>query len=193
MIIFFVACGHLIKRNITSTYIQMIVFLLLLLILYPLFISLFRLATFTEVRLIINTLFKKDKDVLTSTSESNSAIFNRIKKSTSPLWWYLQHPSYYGELWHQLFQKIRNMPFSKNKEKQRESALRWCAERATNTAVVISRITTIKKVEPFEEKFRSQFLKSQQVVTNCPVTMGGPGDLTLLYYLTEHLKATKVV
>lgn len=189
---FLTISGYFIKRNIVGAYAQITIFVIFLLLFYPVLIFLFKLTTFTEIKFIINALFKKEKD---GAYHQNVLIsfFDKIGTYTRPLWWYIKNPPYYGELLSQVFQKTKNYFSLRNKKRQRDMALRWCAETAVDIPLVISKITSLTKIEPFEEKFKDHFIKSKRIADNCPVRMGGPGNLTLLYHLTEHLQATKVI
>lgn len=118
-----------------------------------------------------------------------------FKKTILSLKWYIKNPSFLGELLHLFYNKIKNgLNPHYDLEKQRLSSEKWCQEKAVDNKNAFLDITGSNKgyVE-FESKFKEEMLRALGRADNCPVKMGGPGNLTLIYNLTEHLKATRVI
>lgn len=53
--------------------------------------------------------------------------------------------------------------------------------------------TGIIEQEDFYKKFEKELVGAQKIIDNCPVKMGGPGNLEIIYNLTKHLKAKKII
>ena len=112
-------------------------------------------------------------------------------KKFETLFWYLQRPRLYPQQLRDWYEKFMfgNAPFNHS----RAEAETWCAARAVHTATAIQRLTGHPPAGRVKELFPAEFAEAEARQARCPVWMGGPGDLDLLYWLTEHVKATRVV
>jgi Methyltransferase domain len=112
-------------------------------------------------------------------------------KKFETLFWYLRRPHLYPQQlrdWQEKF-VYGKAPFNHS----REEAERWCAERAVDTATAILRITGRPPQGSVRELYPEVFAEAQKRQAGCPVWMGGAGDLDLLYWLTEHVQARRVI
>ncbi len=104
--------------------------------------------------------------------------------------WYLARPKYYGQLW----QLIKIRVLGSKPDDTRQAATDWCKKHAVNTEEALRIIMGANvPVQRIEDSFNSEFEAAKEREKNCPVKMGGPGDLNLLYNLCEHIQAKKVI
>ena len=103
--------------------------------------------------------------------------------------WYLKRPKYYGQFFLKIFRRLNIIIFKNNED----IAIKWCQKNAVTTEEAILQITgkTIRK--PIKELFLDIFLDAKKRADSCPVKMGGAGNIDLLYYLSEYLKAENVI
>jgi predicted O-methyltransferase YrrM len=103
--------------------------------------------------------------------------------------WYLKRPRLYT----QLIRKTASKLFLSKSPDTRKEAEYWCREKAITSSDVITQITGAAIPEPIREKYKDIFATAEATAGKCPVKMGGPGDLNILYSIAEHLKAQNVV
>jgi predicted O-methyltransferase YrrM/4-amino-4-deoxy-L-arabinose transferase-like glycosyltransferase len=114
----------------------------------------------------------------------------RMKKFET-LFWYLRRPRLYPQQlrdWHEKF-RYGKAPYNHS----RPEAEAWCRERAVDTHAAILRITGKPPGAKIKDMYTAEFADAEARQASCPVWMGGPGDLDLLYWLAEHVQATRVV
>jgi len=115
---------------------------------------------------------------------------HKIISRIHTLIWYLRRPGLYPELFREgkrfLLKTNTQLDYSKE-------ANIWCEKLSINTKVALKIITGNNTFEPIRKKYQKIFEKSQEIANECPVTMGGPGNVDLLYWISEHLSAKKVV
>ncbi len=78
------------------------------------------------------------------------------------------------------------------RKKERLLAKEWCRSRAVPVGDAHYRITG-KKITLLREEYSSIVSDAENRVDRCPVVMGGPGDIDLLYNLVERIQADKVI
>ncbi len=112
----------------------------------------------------------------------------------------LRQPRLYPEFLRQVQRKVNLLlfPTSANhtaqaRAKAKEKATNWCEHHAIDTKEAIFRITQLEHFESFYQKFPKELTKAKQMVNQCPVSMGGEGNLELIYQLAEYVKAKKVI
>lgn len=108
------------------------------------------------------------------------------------LLWFLKHPQLYPELFRRVT-KVRKLFLRTDPCDTGEQSLRWCESLAIGTREAIGRITGGAMHKAVREEFPSVFAEAEVRGRNCPVVMGGPGNLDLLYWMAEYLKAERVV
>jgi len=104
--------------------------------------------------------------------------------------WYLRRPRLYRELLRKLFSRLSHRQFGAATKQQADD---WAEKYAINTTEAIRLIRGAPMPESVKDKYKGVFTHAEAVVRKCPVEMGGPGDLDLLYWVAEHLKARRVV
>jgi hypothetical protein len=110
-----------------------------------------------------------------------------IKSKLNTLIWYLKRPNYYGQLANLVIQRLKSDP----REKTRNKAEKWCQKHSISTNDFLKKLGL--DTDELEELFPSEFKFAEEAVKNTPVKMGGPGNIKLLYFLAEELKAKKVL
>lgn len=112
---------------------------------------------------------------------------NRVRM----LLWFLQRPSLYPHVMYLALKKLSRASSVKNNTRQ--EAMQWCGERCVDSSTAIKRLTGFPAPEPIERLFPDVFSIAAGRANECPTTMGGPGDLDLLYSVAEHLGAVHVI
>jgi len=106
--------------------------------------------------------------------------------------WYLQRPRLYPRLASEIRRQLGHER-SPLDDTSREAAS-WCDARAIGTAEALQKFDAPLNDEArFSVRFASELEDAEQIVRNCPVEMGGPGDLDLLYSLAERVQARKII
>ena len=104
------------------------------------------------------------------------------------LWWFLKQPKLYPQLLYLITSRL----LDNDPEKARHFAKEWCRSRAVSVDDAYYRITG-KKMTRLREEYGSIIDKAEKIADRCPVVMGGPGDIDLLYNLVEHVQGDKVI
>jgi predicted O-methyltransferase YrrM len=69
----------------------------------------------------------------------------------------------------------------------------WCDALALEADQALLRLVGNVPIVSVRERFSDIFARADVVARDCPVTMGGPGDLDLIYRVAEHLQARRVI
>jgi hypothetical protein len=123
----------------------------------------------------------------TGTSTHHEGSTKLLKKTL----WFLRRPQFYPHMLYLALKKV--VPGSKSKDKTRAEATRWCESRALETNDAISKLTGLADPKPVRELFPSQMKWAYHKARECPVDMGGPGNVDLIFWLAEHKSARRVV
>jgi predicted O-methyltransferase YrrM len=103
--------------------------------------------------------------------------------------WFLKRPKLYPQFLHLLKLKLLSRP----EPDTRAESERWCEQNAISMNEAIERITGSPMDEPIEQKYAAVFREAHAKANSCPVVMGGPGALDLLYWVSARLKAKRVI
>jgi predicted O-methyltransferase YrrM len=79
------------------------------------------------------------------------------------------------------------------KNDTREGAIRWCETRSININDAIYKLTNRCNETPIKTLFPSSIRNAEVIAKECPVEMGGPANLDLLFWSSEYLAAEKVI
>ena len=112
-------------------------------------------------------------------------------KKLQTLAWYLRRPRLYPQQlrdWQEKF-IYGSAPYNHS----REEATLWCASQAVDTEEAIRQLTGEPPGSSVTSMYPAEFAEAREREARCPVQMGGPGDLDLLYWLAERIKATRIV
>ena len=112
---------------------------------------------------------------------------NTLRKSL----WFLKRPSLYPHLANLLFKKIRGAP--NDRPECRRLSEDWCEKRSVTTEQALRQITGKTAFVKPEDIFAEIFKDSWEASNSCPVKMGGPGNLSLLFHCSEFLLAKNVI
>jgi predicted O-methyltransferase YrrM len=104
--------------------------------------------------------------------------------------WFLKRPRLFPQLAHLASRKFSRTHYIKNET--HEEARQWCDQRAVDSHAGIERLVG-HPPRRIEELFPEVFAGAHVHAAERPSTMGGPGDLDLLYSIAEHLKAVRVI
>jgi predicted O-methyltransferase YrrM len=108
--------------------------------------------------------------------------------------WYLRQPYLYPDLFRLAGLKIRRTFLGSDGTTEiRARAVEWCNQRAVVTGQALRQITGSDQQISVTEKFPHVFAQSKINADACPIKMGGPGNLDLLYQLAEFTQARRVI
>ncbi|WP_278351583.1 O-methyltransferase [Chryseobacterium gleum] len=102
---------------------------------------------------------------------------------------YLKRPDLYPELGRKI---IKNTVNRGNAFKGKEKTNSWAAERCISQEEAVSRLFGLD-IKPFRVEYHEILSFAEQREKECPVKMGGPGALELIYYACEFTNAQHVV
>lgn len=102
---------------------------------------------------------------------------------------YLKRPDLYPELGRKI---IKNTVNRGNAFKGKEKTNSWAAERCISQEEAVSRLFGLD-IKPFRVEYHEILSFAEQKEKECPVKMGGPGALELIYYACEFTSAQHVV
>ncbi len=102
---------------------------------------------------------------------------------------YLKRPGLYPELGRKI---IKNTINRKSAFKGKEKTNSWAASVAVSQKEAVSRLFSIN-MDGFRSQFAEILHEADQKEKECPIKMGGPGALELIYYACEFTKAQHVL
>ncbi|MDR2236261.1 MAG: class I SAM-dependent methyltransferase [Chryseobacterium sp.] len=102
---------------------------------------------------------------------------------------YLKRPDLYPELGRKI---IKNTVNRNNAFKGKEKTNSWAAARAVSQKEAVSSLFGLD-IAPFRADYKEALATAEQREKSCPVKMGGPGALELIYYACEFTNAKNVV
>ena len=103
--------------------------------------------------------------------------------------WFLMRPQFYG----QAVRVLRYRILPHQGERTRAQATQWCRDRAISTREGLALVLGPGDWSPLSDAEGARYANALEVAQGVPVTMGGPGDLDLLYHLARQDRVTKVV
>ncbi|MCS6806164.1 MAG: class I SAM-dependent methyltransferase [Acidobacteriota bacterium] len=104
--------------------------------------------------------------------------------------WYLKQPKLYPELFRRVRRKVQTLGVNHAEIKQQVA--QWCEAQAVDTRDAILQLTGWTTFAPVAELFAEPLRAAQKRVERYTV-ISGPGNLDLIYHLTEFLQAERVV
>ncbi|MCU7614266.1 class I SAM-dependent methyltransferase [Chryseobacterium sp. GMJ5] len=114
---------------------------------------------------------------------------NEITRILKTLFGYLKRPDLYPELGRKI---LKNTINRKNAFKGKEKTYSWASSKAVSQHEAISLLFGIENTS-FRDDFKAILNDAAQKEQECPIKMGGPGALELIYYACEFTKATNAV
>jgi predicted O-methyltransferase YrrM len=107
------------------------------------------------------------------------------------LLWFLKRPRLYPHMIHLVSRKLS--PSSHALEDTGDEAIEWCEGLAVDTDTALERLTGSPAPTPVRDLYSDYFESAERTANECPMEMGGEGNLDLLYWSAEYLKALKVI
>jgi predicted O-methyltransferase YrrM len=112
-------------------------------------------------------------------------------KKLRTLLWFLKRPKLYPHLIYLVSQKL--LPASSMRNDTQQEALQWCAGQSVDTNKALVQLTGRLAPTPVNRLFSNYFDRAESIAREYLIEMGGSGDLDLLYWSAEYLRATKVI
>tara|TARA_B100000963_G_C22635593_1_gene677428 strand:+ start:3667 stop:4452 length:786 start_codon:yes stop_codon:yes gene_type:complete len=111
----------------------------------------------------------------------------KIFKLINKILWFLVRPKYYLHFTKLILKKIK-LNFQKNSE-----ILNWCLKNSIENEKAIELICGSNDFKKVNDEHKDIFSEAVIKVKNCPVKMGGSGNIDLLFNLCEHFKVRNVL
>ena len=110
-----------------------------------------------------------------------------VKKIINASIWYVQRP----HLIPQIYFTFKNRYFPHKKEFTSNEMNSYCKKNSISVKQFLKELKIIDL--NFKSKFKEELNKAKIRQEECPIKMGGPGDLELLYNICEHYKIENVI
>ena len=123
-----------------------------------------------------------------SSNQSRQTIPRSSQGKLASVIWFLKRPKLYP-----ISFICSNLSFLGDEADTREESERWCSSLAISVPEAILQVTGVPFGQPLADKFKAEFDEASRRAAACPVVMGGPGALDLLYYAAKHFRAEKVI
>jgi predicted O-methyltransferase YrrM len=111
------------------------------------------------------------------------------RRNAAALVWYLKRPSLHRELLRRVVRRTRfgRTPAS-HLEMEREEATRWCRSVETDRAALAKAIGLPAEAESVRARHPGAWNEALQAAQRCPVPMGGPGHVDLIYEVCRQIR-----
>jgi len=117
-----------------------------------------------------------------------------VQSKFATLCWYLQRPALYRELWRRVATLHVVTPITKRAWRaQRDIGLQWCRRRAVAASAAATALGFPANIQSVADIHRDEWAEAERAMQACPTKMGGAAHLDLLYHLTRHLQAERVL
>ena len=104
--------------------------------------------------------------------------------------WFLKRPG----LYRQMMRAVRSSwSVPRSDETSRDVAAQWCRARAVETQAAVRALAGDDLTPTFSQQFASELEAAAARASSCPVRMGGPANLDLLYAAAETIGAMRLV
>jgi predicted O-methyltransferase YrrM len=114
-----------------------------------------------------------------------------LRSKLETLGWYARRPEFYPEL----FRKLLKAPLRSATHYRRDKELgrEWCASVVTSRELLFTELGLPDRAVPVSELHADVWREAKLAVEACPIKMGGPADVTVLYHLARHLPARRCI
>lgn len=113
-----------------------------------------------------------------------------VPSKVGTLAWFARRPV----LWPQAARIVRQrLAPNRDAPKHELAAVAWCAERVISRDAALGQLGLARHHLSFDECMADLYLRALDRSRACPLSMGGPGDLTLLFSCAEGLAAERVL
>jgi len=106
------------------------------------------------------------------------------------LLWYLKRPRLYPQFVRNVRSRLLRRDLTPDTRREAEA---WCEQRVVDLSEALARITGSSAAGSVRDEFGPVFARAERTAAECPVEMGGPANLDLLYRIAEHLQARSVI
>lgn len=117
-----------------------------------------------------------------------------VASKVATLAWYLRNPSLYGEL----IRRVRGLRLStqaslERARQEKAEGQRWCEAHVVPADELFQALNLPTARPSLQSLHPKELAAAEAAVQACPVRMGGPANLEVLYHLCRGLKAGRVV
>jgi len=115
-----------------------------------------------------------------------------LRSKFETLRWYAERPSLYRELVRKLVRgQFTTRASQQRRDQEKQQGQAWCAAQVAPTAAVCEALGLPVSLKPVSELHPAEWARALEAVASCPVKMGGPADLAMLYHLVRGLPARR--
>lgn len=104
------------------------------------------------------------------------------------VWWFLKNPRYLPQIF-QLIKRLSNDQL----ERSREESTRWCIANRLDKNEALKALGLEPNYQLLDEIFPSEIGLANKKVSEVEVTMGGQGDISMIYYICKGFNVSKAV
>jgi predicted O-methyltransferase YrrM len=117
-----------------------------------------------------------------------------LQSKLETLRWYAARPSLYREMVRKLVRRQFSTTASKLRgEQDKREGQAWCLTVLAQEAQLYEALSMPIHSSPVSELHAMEWSEATKTVAACPVKMGGPADVAVLYHLVRHLPARRVL
>lgn len=108
--------------------------------------------------------------------------------------WYAERPQLYRELIRKVVRgQFSTVASTRKREDEKRAGQEWCRTTLTGAADVFAKLGLPLHAAAVSDLHAAEWNEAKSTVEACPVKMGGPADLAVLYHLVRHLPARSVL
>lgn len=118
----------------------------------------------------------------------------RLRSAVSQIAWYAKRPDLYSDLARRIA-LIPTQAFSTSQDtsENRRASEAWCRDNQQTVEELARELDIDRPLVSVKEKFGREWAYALQAQSQCPVPMGGPGYIDLLYALSIKIRAQKIL
>lgn len=123
-----------------------------------------------------------------------NTLFEGLRSKLNTLRWYAARPSLYRDLARRmLLGEVSTGASNRRREEERARGRTWCASCAASPAELFRQLDIPEQQQHVAEIHQAEWNAALKAVADCPVTMGGPANVDVLYHLAKHLRVRRVI
>jgi predicted O-methyltransferase YrrM len=117
-----------------------------------------------------------------------------LKSKLDTLRWYAARPSLYRELGRRILHwNVSTTATNRKRDEERLLGRKWCESCVVAPAELFEALGIPQSLDSVAALHPDIWATALQVVADCPVKMGGPANVDVLYHLARHLKVRSVI
>jgi predicted O-methyltransferase YrrM len=122
------------------------------------------------------------------------ALTDETRRSAAALVWFLRRPRLYREMLRRVLRRSRlGRGSDAQRQQERERATLWCASVQTDMPTLAAVLGIPPSPEPIRALHPDAWNAALRAQDACPVKMGGPGHVDLIYHVCRALRPTIAV